>query len=924
MVRFFILLLFTSTLLFILTGQTNRPFAGRTTTLPQNISQHADSLRRADNLTEWLYTYIDYIDTDPVKLIPLLADAMSGTWRTCSTDAERQVWFKGLAKQGYYFLYGGNILRSVDAYEQAYRYYSDNPVPGTDLLEYVLKPLGNNYTRLGDYDRAFYIQKKSLALAQQNDTLQIASICHNLATTAIWKDDLALARYYCETGLKVTRQNAAIKGLLLSTLAEIFLKSKNITAAEPTITRAIKILHPQLANKDEPNVAYWLMEAYQKSGDILKEKKEFNRSLQAYQNANAIIDNYYKGQRKREKAKLLVLSANILVQLDQPEKALTQYNAALSLLIPLFKPQNIYDVPSVKDVYGENTLLDALHGKGDCLNNLDKKAEALQSYMLLFDVERKLRHEFFSSTARQQQQKENRLWVESALSTAYDLWKANGQKEYADKVLLIAEMSKAQLLLDEMMSNLEFNRIKTQDTVLNRQQRLMQAIAFYERETIMDNPDSAKLASKNELQYQLSLVQKQVKEKYPVLGGYNIDDETPAAESLLHAIPAQTAIAEFFTGQKNYYIIEATNGGIQQISKLEHAPVLHQEVKDFVDNYFQHGPQKMMNDPGGYYRDAYRLFRLLPIINPGKKEQCIIIPDGIIGYLPFDALVTDSAYTPGIAQWPFLIKKNNLFYNYSLQTFLQQKKIKHSNRSFAGFFVSFDSSSQALLPAVKKEEESIEKNIKGDFFKEQNASLKEFNTQLAKVNLLHISTHSFFQGKDNIPVLQLADDKFFLFELPGKTFLPQLVVLSACRTGHGLLAEGEGIISLARGFTAGGVGGIVAGLWNMNDESTANLMGNFYGELSGNPQPASALHAAKLQWIEEKKENEFQKLPYFWAGMVYYGDNEPVNIEIKKSTPVIFWLLLAAAVLLSGTIVQRIVTAPKKRGYESDDPQINL
>lgn len=67
----------------------------------------------------------------------------------------------------------------------------------------------------------------------------------------------------------------------------------------------------------------------------------------------------------------------------------------------------------------------------------------------------------------------------------------------------------------------------------------------------------------------------------------------------------------------------------------------------------------------------------------------------------------------------------------------------------------------------------------------------------------------------------------FLFELYGKLFQPQLVVLSACRTGHGMLAKGEGIISLARGFTAAGAGGIVAGMWDMNDETTASLMGSF-------------------------------------------------------------------------------------------------
>ena len=111
---------------------------------------------------------------------------------------------------------------------------------------------------------------------------------------------------------------------------------------------------------------------------------------------------------------------------------------------------------------------------------------------------------------------------------------------------------------------------------------------------------------------------------------------------------------------------------------------------------------------------------------------------------------------------------------------------------------------------------------------------------------------------------------------------PQLVVLSACRTGHGMLAEGEGIISLARGFIASGAAGIVAGLWNMNDETTSIMMGSFYKKLLTDHQPANALHAAKLQWLQTAAQ-EFQKLPYYWAGMIYSGANDAVAVPLKET-----------------------------------------
>ena len=889
----------------IISAQSTNEIKNDDQQLPAEFVYQLDSLHKADSLEAWLYSYRAYVYDDPAKRISILTKAQASVWRTCKTDAEREEWFYCLAAQGYYLLYGGNILQSIDAYEKAYRFYFDKPIPGVDVLEFVLKPLGNNYTRLGDYDRAFFIQEKSLALAEANDSSQIASICHNLATTAIWKDDLTLAKQYCQKGLMQVENNASLHGLLLSTLSEVFLKSGNKDSAEIYSKAAIKILTARLSGKDEINVSYWLRGAWQGLGDVQKEKNETSAALASYQKAIAIIDKYSKGQRRREKAKLYVLRGRLLLQLQQPQKAGICFNDALAMMISSFKPVAIGELPNSKDLYGENTLLDALYGKADCLYAIDKKEEALDCYLLLYAIEKKLRIEFFSNSAKQQQQKENRQWAEAAIETAFDLWQATGKREYANKVLLIAEMSKAQLLLDEIMNSVRYNRAKNNDTLLNKEQQMMQAISFYEKEEAMNSAigktDSNAITAKKELQFELSLIQKQVKEKYPLQENLISDETLLSVDSLLQNIKPGTIVMEFFTGEKNIYGIEAEKNKVVQIRKIEHADSILSRVKFFVDSYFQSGPEKMINHPQQYYREAFDVYQiLLQGIDLKKNENCIVIPDGILGYIPFDALVTDSVYKQPAHQWPFLVKQTNLYFSYSLQTKLQQQKIEHASRSFAGFFISFDSSSQSALPAVKKEYGEIHAVMRGDYFSDGQASLSTFNKQLGQVNLLHISTHSFLQGKENMPVLQLADDRFFLFELYGKAFHPQLVVLSACRTGHGMLAKGEGIISLARGFTATGAAGIVAGLWDMNDETTASLMATFYRLLSSGQSPAAALRNAKLQWLQNKSRQEFQKLPYFWAGMVYSGDNDRVEISIQKNISTWWWILIVAA--LAGLI----------------------
>lgn len=900
--RHFLLLISSVAVIFIFSSQSEKDIRSSDQPLPLPVSKRLDSLRRTDNLAAWLYTYREYVYEDPARRISLLTTARSIAWRPCRDDAERTEWLNDLAAEGYYLLYSGNILRSIDTYEKAYHFYFERPVTDFDLLEYVLKPLGNNYTRLGDYDRAFFIQEKSLALAKEKDSSQIASICHNLATTAIWKEDLVLAKQYCEEGLNQVKKNSSFRGLLLSTLAEVFLKSGEITGSEKTINEAISILSPYLSGKEQTNIPYWLRGAWQGKGDIEKEKNEPAAALLSYKKAMDIIDHYYKGERKREKAQLLVSAGQVLLQLHEPKKAIEQYDAALSLLMPGFNPAGFDELPKPAELYAENTIADALHGKADCLIALDKKELALECYMRLYLTEKKLRHEFFSTTAKRQQQKESRQWTESAINTAYELWVSSGKSEYADKVLLIAEMSKAQLLLDEMANNLRYNSMKNGDTVLSRQEQLIRAINYYEREAALNTggakSDSISVAEKKELEFELSLVQKKIKERFPGQGMDISDDELPSVQSLLQHIPANTTAVEFFSGTRDIYIIEATNKAVEHICKLDSAIQVQSLVNDLVTGYFQQGPANMVNRPNDFYSNAYALYRRVwqPAVK-AVQQNCMVIPDGVFGYLPFDALVTEPVHKENPGQWPYLIKQTNLYYSYSLQMARQQPAIKSRNNSFAGFFVSFDSGSHASIPAVKEEYEAIAGVTSGDFYREEKATLAAFNKCLPDVNILHISTHSFLQGQDNIPVLQLADSAFFLFELSGKSFQPQLVVLSACRTGHGMLAEGEGIISLARGFIASGAAGIVAGMWNMNDAATSKMMGSFYEQLLNDHLPAMALHTAKLQWLQSGGQ-ELQKLPYFWAGMVYSGTNEPVDIRQKRASTKYWWIGGAVAAII--------------------------
>ena len=149
---------------------------------------------------------------------------------------------------------------------------------------------------------------------------------------------------------------------------------------------------------------------------------------------------------------------------------------------------------------------------------------------------------------------------------------------------------------------------------------------------------------------------------------------------------------------------------------------------------------------------------------------------------------------------------------------------------------------------------------------------------LAQYRIVHLATHALLNNDHpelSGILLSLIDssgarqDGFLRLQDIYKLKLPvDLVVLSACQTGLGKDVRGEGLISLTRGFFYAGASGVVASLWKVDDDATAELMKHFYREMFENGRsPAAALREAQLKM---RQSNRWQD-PYYWAGFVIQG-----------------------------------------------------
>jgi CHAT domain-containing protein len=855
----------------------------------KNIEKHLDQLRKEDNLLEWIDLRVNYSLENPVQRLPFLLSTQKETWRTLKSIQEKEAWLYLLINQSYYQLYTGDILGSIEKYEEAWQFQLANEINSLDEEEYILKPLSNNYTRIGDYEKAIFIQNKSLALAlsKKNNTLA-ASICNNLAISYRYKKDLSRAESITKKGIQLLNNNQqhTIYAQLLATLSEIKFEQKQLEQAEKLVNEAAQILTKQSKNKE---IYYILLSSYTLLGNISFNKNDLDKAEKSYNKALEIIYLNFKGERKRELAHLLSQKGKIALSKNQAVKAIEFFNNGLTTLIPDLKIKNSKDLPLENQLFSENRLQHLLEGKAKALLLLGDKQTALKSYLLAFDTSEKLRTEFTYEASKVQLQEDIKLLAEQVIETAYHLWLETENVEYAKIILSFSEKTKARILLDQLAENQLKIAESDNNSIYQQKINIERAIYYHERQ-FREKQNQSSLKQIEELKFTLSGIQKKTKE----------DQSSPIfnADKLLTSIPEQTTAVIYFFGAKNIYLIEAEKNKIHQILKIKDSKEIKVKINDYLSRYFYNGPSSMTNKPREFYQRSYEIYEtLLSQIKLNNLKKTLIIRDDVLNLLSFDGLITNNTYTSKIKKWPFLIYKTPISYSYSLNS---RQEIKEQNLintgKFTGFFISHDEVSRKAIPAVEKEYQFIKSNFKGSFLENKNANLNAFRNSIENSNILHISTHASVSDSLKEPTLELYKENFYLFELSIFKRIPDLVVLSACQTADGKLLSGEGVMSLSRGFSAAGAKGVLSGLWKINDDVTANLMHSFYNLLAEHRNPEKALREAKLNWIQNTNTNKIMVLPYYWDSLIYVGKTQEIHLE--KTFPHKWKTVFMASVIL--------------------------
>lgn len=298
----------------------------------------------------------------------------------------------------------------------------------------------------------------------------------------------------------------------------------------------------------------------------------------------------------------------------------------------------------------------------------------------------------------------------------------------------------------------------------------------------------------------------------------------------------------------------------------------------------------------------------------GKK--LIVAPDAELNYIPFGVLPTNQPELKNTdasiyGQVHFLIEDHSIYYNYSAGMFLLGKKTvdpNNSSKKIATWAPNFNTMEAIIrdkgigdklepLPGAQQEAQQIAEMFGTNAFINSTASELQFKTKAKQYSVLHIATHGVLNDLDPMfssLILKnegAEDGILHAFELYNMQLNADLAVLSACNSGMGKLAKGEGIFSIARGFSYAGIPNIIMSKWPVSDWSTELLMKQFYRNLKAGMPIDEALQKAKVKYLNDNRDNASLLAPFYWGGFVLSGNSTPID-SLKSNTLNYLWYLL--------------------------------
>lgn len=823
--------------------------------------------------------------TEALEILPLIIDYSSR-----HNDLESLEW-------GY--LLSGHAYLGLNNYEQAEYYYRKTLTildeHNVESRAAVMNNLGNLYHVTDDFVNAVKYLEKSISLNEQihDNEMVLAINYHTLSTIYMINEYYNQAIFY-NNKARASVEPGSVSRLYLSIINASGRLAEQIGFYEDALTYFYKVLE-SASESDNPtflanaffNIGsiYKNMAKYEKAGYYFDQYLSFQEQFEWTFNWNRylLIADYYSIIGNHDRA---------LELLDLGEKSIGDNNTNLSSKMFLRYTGIIhsragnYDKANdvFKELYKFHTqdesdtyLALAYWHKASNLFNIDRDRafevaqtamRATESYRELIGIGGSITAGFYN---RYQPFFAMLAWEyikDAEIEKAADALERSRSRAFRDEIL-VHQTNLGSKLNEEQSQQLEQLSVELQLA----EQQILRAQES-ERRSLEISRNRIEREIQLFINELLSIQADQLPSlNYSAIGIAEAQQDLNNYQGILQfSVSAENNFAILTTGN-NHYVHEITLAYDELNQLLKEIRIGISEIKE-IDSL-----NRLLSKAG------HQLIGNLPI---GNLTELTILADGILHYLPFEALRFNDHY---------LAELLSITYSPSLSIrYLINKRDPQTSNSILALvnpeFGASESHQDMLfsnlrpLPYTELEGRLISSISPFDVHLYSGRLATKTlvkNRELSHYRILHFATHGVVNDHNSrfsglvltVPEMPSIEDDGFLRvgEIYDLHLNADLVVLSACDTGLGQFMNGEGILGFQRAFMVAGARSVAVSLWSVNDQSTARLMQAFYRNISESfnqelrPDFAHALHEARLHLLN----NATTSHPYFWAPFILYG-----------------------------------------------------
>ena len=759
-----------------------------------------------------------------------------------------------------------------------------------DLYAASFSFLGKIYLEQGKYDLAKQLYNKSIRNIIKSDPNETEAIYdnYNLLAEVYQKEKYySKANSYLLKTLQFNIDNKNTNNILSQTLK--IAENYNMLIQRDSALYYLNVVKPYL----EKN-AVFVPRYHKVKSEIHSSGHEYQKAMAELNIALELAMVKSDGSPNIDIPVIYNKMAAIFLEIEDPKSAIEKYKLGLK---EAFKIGN-----------NKNIIIKLLKNKAKALNKIGGYQyfkETIKTVDFGVAVLDSLKPSFKSHSDKLVLIDDAFPLFESGIEAAYQLYASTGDEDFLNKAFQFAEKSKAVILLDALLA---VNATKFGDipeALLAKEAQLKSEINHSKRNLDRSLEKSIEKADRLfDLQQEYFKIVETFEKQYPKYYNLRYNNQVISSKSVQANLTHDELLVSYFYGDQAIYSISITNDS-KQMSRI----IINQSLEKNITNLHE-----MLSDSesnvDSLNRISFGIYQQLlkPHLENRSTTKLIIIPDGLLNYIPFDVLNTSHSSI------------NYLMTNYTSSsinsvTLLNQLSTESEpNNKILAFAPEFNQeevqgaetrAGLTPLPSNKNEVMRILNSFNGNSFFGNDASLSNFNTKVFDYNMIHLATHAVFN--DNTPEYSYlaftpkdsSEFALYVSDIYNLDINANLVTLSACETGIGELRRGEGAISLSRAFFYSGAKSLVNTLWNVADNSASEIMGGFYENLAAGTTKDESLRNAKLNFLKKNIENGLSH-PYYWSGYIIQGNTQALVKPYK-----LYWYAVLAVVLFFIFLVRK-------------------